>query len=108
MGGRYPNHRPVSSLPLELRRTSVPVHVREWVENATGASVVRVARMDGASSVALHRLYLSDGTRLALRRYVLGAYLKSEPEAPRREVDAIGFARQHGLPVPELVACDVT
>lgn len=108
MAPRHPNHRPLSSLPPELRRTSVPSHVREWVQAATGAAVVKVARLDGASSVALHRLDLTDGTQVALRRYVWPKYLQSEPEAPGREVDAIRFARAQGLPAPELIACDTS
>lgn len=74
----------------------------------TGARVVGVTRLQGASSVALHRLDLADGTRLALRRYVWRQYIESEPEAPGREVDAIRFARKNGLPAPDLVAHDTT
>jgi len=62
--------------------------------------------MRGASSVALHRLDLADGSRLVLRRYVWRALLEAEPDAPGREADALRVARRHGLPVPELVACD--
>lgn len=43
-----------------------------------------------------------------LRRYVWRAYVESEPEAPAREVDALRYAAIHALPVPEVVACDVT
>lgn len=73
-----------------------------------GVAVVRIVRLDGASSVALHRVDLSDGRSLALRRYVWRAYIESEPDAPGREVDAIRFAHRNGLPVPDLVAYDVT
>lgn len=78
------------------------------MSRVTGVAVVGVVRLDGASSVALHRVDLADGTSLALRRYVWRAYVESEPDAPAREVDAIRFARQNGLPAPELVAYDVT
>jgi aminoglycoside phosphotransferase (APT) family kinase protein len=93
---------------MELRRTSVPDHVRDWVKDMTGSTVVRTRRLQGASSAALHRLDLADGSRLVLRRYAWRAYVAAEPDAPRRETDALCFARGHGLAVPELVAADVT
>lgn len=105
---RHPNHRQPASLPEELRRTSVPGHVRDWVTDAAGSGVVRARRLPGASSAALHRLDLADGTRLVLRRYAWRAYREAEPDAPRREVDALGFAHRHGLAVPEVVAADLT
>jgi hypothetical protein len=107
MTSRHPNHRPASSLPAEHRRTTVPVHVREWVEEATGSTVTRAVRLDGASSAAVHRLDLRDGSRLVIRRYVWRAYVEAEPDAPGREVDAIRYAKSHGLLAPELVAFDL-
>lgn len=108
MEAPHPNERPAASLPADLRRPTVPSHVREWVRDATGLTVRRVVRLVGASSAALHRLEMSDGSAIVLRRYVWRAYLAAEPDAPAREVEAIAFARRHGLPVPELVAHDVT
>ena len=105
---RHPNHRPVSSLPPELREATVPEHVLAWVSETTGAATVSVVRLDGASSVALHRLDLTDGRRLALRRYVWTAYVEAEPEAPSREVAAICFAQRNGLPVADLLAYDLS
>jgi Ser/Thr protein kinase RdoA (MazF antagonist) len=106
--GRHPNQRALSSLPAELRRTTVPPHVREWVQRVTGSPIERVTRLPGASSAAIHRLDLADGSRLVLRRYVWRGYLMSEPEAPGREADALQFAHRHGLRVPELIAADVS
>lgn len=108
MAARHPNHRPASTLPFELRRTSVPPHVREWVRDATGSPVVRARRLDGASSVAIHRLDLADGSRVALRRYVWRRYVESEPEAPDQEVASLKFADRNGLPVPQVIAFDTT
>jgi aminoglycoside phosphotransferase (APT) family kinase protein len=51
---------------------------------------------------------LADGNRLVLRRYVWLGFLDDEPIAPRREVDALGFAAAHHLPAPALVAADLT
>ena len=56
----------------------------------------------------MHGLYSADGTRLVLRRYVWPGFLEDEPIAPRREVDALRFGPVHGLPVPEVVAADIT
>ena len=103
---RHPNHRPLSSLPPELRRTSVPVSVREWVRRELGSEVVRWRRLPGASTSAVHRLTLDNGTAVVLRRYVWRWVLEDEPEVPQREVAALQFARHQGLPVPEVLAAD--
>jgi len=105
---RHPNARAFSSLPSELRRTTVPAAVRSWVTANTGATVRRVTRLPGASSTAVHALYLSNGVRLVLRRYVWPGFLLDEPIAPRRELDALEHASTAGLPVPEVVAADTT
>jgi len=105
---RHPNQREISSLPVELRRTSVPPGVRAWIAENAGAAVASVRRLPGASSTAVHGVWLADGTRLVLRRYVWPGFLENEPDAPAREVDALQFARAAGLPVPEVVAADVT
>jgi Phosphotransferase enzyme family len=105
---RHPNEREISSLPIELRRTTVPPLVRAWVTRETRATIVRAKRLPGASSTSVHGLNLSDGTRLVLRRYVWPGFIEEEPVAPQREVDALRFAFSGGLPVPEVVAADVT
>ncbi len=104
----HPNQRDPASLPVELQRVTVPGEVRAWVERQTGSVVQRVRRLAGASTTAIHRLDLADGTALVLRRYVWPWFLVDEPVAPQREIDALAFAGRHGLAVPELVAADVT
>lgn len=104
----HPNHRPVATLPKELRRTTVPDAVRAWVARELGASVVRVRRLTGASSTSIHALSLDDGRRVILRRYVWPGFLEDEPIAPVREADAMRFAHRAGLPVPEVLAADPT
>jgi Ser/Thr protein kinase RdoA (MazF antagonist) len=86
----------------------VPPGVRAWIARETGATVVRTRRLAGASSTAVHGVTLSDGARVVLRRYVWPGYLRDEPDAPTREVDALRFAHARGLPVPDVVAADVT
>lgn len=105
---RHPNQRDIASLPPELRRTTVPPAVRAWVERRAGVRIVRVRRLAGASSTAVHGLYSAAGSRLVLRRYVWPGFLEDEPHAPRREVEALRFASAHGLPVPVPVAADLT
>src|SRR6478672_6894872 len=102
MTGRHPNQRAASTLPVELRRTTVPESVRAWIEAATGAAVERVRRLPGASSAAVHGVWLSDRTRLVLRRYLWPGFLADEPVAPQREVDALAYAAGRGLPAPEV------
>jgi Ser/Thr protein kinase RdoA (MazF antagonist) len=108
MTGGHPNHRAPASLPVELRRTTVPPGVRAWVARSTGAEVIRSRRLPGASSSAIHRLALGDGRAVVLRRYVWPGFLEDEPIAPQREVDMLTFAAGQRLPVPALVAADIT
>lgn len=105
---RHPNLRAAASLPIELRRTTVPDQVRDWIRRVTGSAVVGARRLPGASSTAVHRVDLADGTRLVLRRYVWPGFLVAEPEAPQREADALRFASSHELPVPTVIAADPT
>ena len=105
---RHPNQRVVSELPLQLRRTGVPVAVRAWVGRRCGSAVVDVHRLPGASSTAVHAVRLADGRRLVLRRYVWEQLRREEPEAPARELAALDLAAGQRLPVPVVVAADVT
>lgn len=104
----HPNQRERSTLPVELRRTTVPEPVRAWIARELGAAVVATTRLAGASTAAIHRLELADGRRVVVRRYAWGGFLESEPDAPAREADALHFAHRHGLPVPEVFAADTT
>jgi aminoglycoside phosphotransferase (APT) family kinase protein len=104
----HPNQREMSSLPVELRRTTVPAQVRAWVEQATGSPIRRIRRLPGASTSAVHGLWFADGTRLVLRRYVWPYIMEEEPDVPPREVDALRFAAAHGLAAPEVIAADPT
>jgi aminoglycoside phosphotransferase (APT) family kinase protein len=56
----------------------------------------------------VHAVFLAEGTRLVLRRYLWPGFLDDEPFAARREADALGFAAAHHLPAPTLVAADLT
>ncbi|HXW80352.1 MAG TPA: aminoglycoside phosphotransferase family protein [Acidimicrobiales bacterium] len=103
----HPNRRDPSSLPAELRRTNVPPTVREWIRRETGAAVIKVRRLPGASTSAVHVVVLSDGRHLVLRRYVWRWVLQDEPMAPQREVDALNFASAAGLFCPRPIAVDV-
>lgn len=104
----HPNHRDLEDLPQDLHRVGVPGPVRRWIEAAAGSAVRRVRRLAGASSTAVHGIYLDDGARLVLRRYVWRHYVETEPDAPPREIDVLRFARGHGLAAPEVVAADPT
>jgi aminoglycoside phosphotransferase (APT) family kinase protein len=104
---RHPNQRAADSLPAELRRTTVPADVRLWIERQVHAVVVKVRRLEGASSTAVHGVYLDNRARLVLRRYVWPGFLEHEPIAPRRELDALEFASSKGLSAPQVVAADL-
>ena len=103
---RHPNQRRVTDLPAALRRVSVPGPVRDWIRQRTGLDVVRVRRLPGASSTAVHAVRLADGTTVVLRRYIWEKFRVEEPEAPAREIESLAYARRHELPVPEVIAAD--
>jgi aminoglycoside phosphotransferase (APT) family kinase protein len=105
---RHPNQRAAHLLPAELRRTAVPAEVRIWVERHAGAGIVKVRRLPGASSTAVHGLWFDNRARLVLRRYLWPGFLADEPVAPRRELDALNFACSKGLPAPRVVAADLS
>ena len=106
MAPRHPNQRELVSLPAELRRTTVPQVVRDWVRRTTGKSVERWRRLPGASSSAVHALTLSDGDVAVLRRWVWPRVLQDEPVIVRRELDALAVAGRAGLPAPAIIAAD--
>ena len=85
----------------------MPASVREWVGLQLGSEVLRWRRLPGASTSAVHRLALANGTFAVLRRYVWPWVLEDEPETPQREVEALRFARRNALPAPEVLATDV-
>jgi Ser/Thr protein kinase RdoA (MazF antagonist) len=105
---RHPNYRPLASLPPELRQVSTPASALTWVEGHTGDRVRSIRRLPGASTSAVHRLGLENGASVVLRRYVWPFVLEDEPLFPRREMDALVFGASKGLPLPELIAADLS
>jgi len=104
----HPNYRQLSSLPPQLRRTTVPAAARAWVQDAVGSRVMRWRRLPGASTSAVHAIDLADGRRLVLRRWVWSFVLSDEPAVPGRELDALRFVAAAGVAAPRVVASDVT
>jgi Ser/Thr protein kinase RdoA (MazF antagonist) len=102
----HPNRRDRASLPVELWRVPLAPAVRSWVTGHAGSGIVRVRRLEGASSTAVHRIDTASGIRLVLRRYVWPGFLLNEPDAPRRECEVLRFAATRGLRVPSVVAAD--
>jgi aminoglycoside phosphotransferase (APT) family kinase protein len=78
------------------------------VRQVTGSKIVAVRRLPGASSTAVHGVVLASGETLALRAYVWPGFVADEPKAPQREVDALTWAADAGLPVPRVIASDPT
>lgn len=105
---QHPNHRSRTELPPALHRVGVPTSVRAWVHRTCHAPVVAIRRLPGASSTAVHALRLADDRNVILRRYVWEAFRADEPDAPAREVAALNQAARHDLPVPVVLASDVT
>jgi len=105
---KHPNHRAQRSLPPELRRLTVPAGALSWVERQCRIRVVGVRRLPGASTSAVHRLVMENGSNVVLRRYVWPFILAGNPVAPQREADALVFGAAAGLPAPALTAEDIT
>ena len=98
----HPERAEISSLPKELRRTTVPPQVRDWVDDRRAVRTVERAPSDWPARRRRRSTACTSPTarRLVLRRYVWPGFLVDEPIAPQREVDALG-SRSARLPVPE-------
>src|SRR3989475_477444 len=85
---------------------------RRWVEKVTGpgAEVVRVRRLRGGSSSAVHAVDVrrSPGSmlRLVLRRHLLFDWLREEPDLVEKEARNLQLVEQFGIAAPRLVAVD--
>jgi hypothetical protein len=105
---KHPNYRAPASLPPELRRLRVPPAAIAWAERHAAERVTGIHRLTGASTSAVHRLVLAGRRSVVLRRYVWPFVLEDDPLIPRREADALAFATAASLPVPGLIAADVS
>jgi len=75
----------------------------------TGARVISVAVLPGATSSLLHAVEVEGATgrrSLVLRRFVNDKWVKAEPDVAVREGMSLQHAARAGLPVPELIAVD--
>jgi aminoglycoside phosphotransferase (APT) family kinase protein len=82
---------------------------RRWIESATGARVISVAVLPGATSSLLHVVEVegASGRRsLVLRRFVNEKWVKAEPDVAVREGMSLQHATRAGLPAPNLIALD--
>ncbi len=82
---------------------------RRWIEGVTGARVISVAVLPGATSSLLHAVEVEGATgrrSLVLRRFVNDKWVKAEPDVAVREGMSLQHAARAGLPVPELIAVD--
>jgi aminoglycoside phosphotransferase (APT) family kinase protein len=86
-------------------------NTRRWIEGATGARVVSVAVLAGATSSLLHTVEVEGATgrrSLVLRRFVNENWVKAEPDVAIREGMSLQHATRAGLPAPELIALDAS
>jgi len=82
---------------------------RRWIEGVTGARVISVAVLPGATSSLLHAVEVEgpSGRRsLVLRRFVNEKWVKAEPDVAVREGMSLQHATRAGLPAPNLIALD--
>jgi aminoglycoside phosphotransferase (APT) family kinase protein len=84
-------------------------NTRRWIEGATGARVISVAVLPGATSSLLHAVEVEGPTgrrNLVLRRFVNEKWVKAEPDVAVREGMSLQHATRAGLPAPDLIALD--
>ena len=84
-------------------------NTRRWIEGATGARVISVRVLPGATSSLLHAVEVDGATgkrSLVLRRFVNEEWVKAEPDVAVREGMSLQHATRAGLPAPELIALD--
>jgi aminoglycoside phosphotransferase (APT) family kinase protein len=84
-------------------------NARRWIESATGARVISVAVLPGATSSLLHAVEIESTAGkqlLVLRRFVNQKWVEREPDVAVREGLSLQRATRAGLPVPELIALD--
>ncbi len=82
---------------------------RRWIEGATGARVISVTALPGATSTLLHAVEVETTTgrrSLVLRRFVNEKWVRAEPDVAVREGRSLQHAARAGLPVPDLIALD--
>lgn len=89
-----------------ILRRRPPERALRWVEQQLGSSVASVRWFRGGSSSAVHAIWLRDGTRAVLRRYVRPAVIDEEPDIVEREVAALAALASTPLPTPQALAAD--
>jgi aminoglycoside phosphotransferase (APT) family kinase protein len=95
-----------------LLRGAPPERALRWVESRVGrgARAIKVRALDGGTSSAIHavdvRTLSGPISRLVLRRFVRADWLAEEPDAPRREAEALEIVRRCRVSTPRLVALD--
>jgi len=84
-------------------------NTRRWIESTTGARVISVAVLAGATSSLLHAVEIESAHgrhSLVLRRFANQEWVRREPDVAVREGLSLQHATRAGLPVPELIAVD--
>jgi aminoglycoside phosphotransferase (APT) family kinase protein len=85
---------------------------RRWVEKVSGpgSEVIRVRRMRGGTSSAVHAVDVrtkSDSIlRLVLRRHLLFSWLEEEPDLAEKEARNLQLIEHAGIHAPRLLAFD--
>jgi len=95
-----------------LLRGRPPDRALGWVESAVGrgARAIKVRALAGGTSSAIHavdvRMPNGPVRRLVLRRFVRADWLAEEPDAPRREAEALEIVDRCRASTPRLVGLD--
>jgi hypothetical protein len=91
-----------------LLRRRPPARALGWVARVLGSPVERVRWLRGGSTSAVHALWLADGSRAVLRRYVRPEVVGEAPDIVARERTALGLVAASPVPTPSVLAADET
>ena len=85
---------------------TLPSEAIQWVQRVTGTTVDTVRELDGGSVSTVHRLAMSSGSDLAIKRFDLPDDLDDSPHKAIHEAAVLEMLAGSGVPVPYLVAVD--
>ncbi|MEA2001179.1 MAG: aminoglycoside phosphotransferase family protein [Actinomycetota bacterium] len=85
---------------------TLPDQAIQWVQRVTGAAVLSASELEGGSVSTVHKLTLSRGSALAIKRFNLEDPLDERLDRAGHEAAILELLRSSDIPVPRLVAVD--
>ena len=94
--------------PKESPSTPPPPASLSWLEQQVGGRIGEVEALVGGLSSAVHRVTLTTGDRVVLRRFTIADWMEREPHIPFDEARTLDLLRNLdvGVATPTLIAAD--